>query len=570
MPLKIAFGAVSEAGRREKNEDFFGVVTPGEDLLASKGIVAAIADGVGDSGGREAAEYAVLSVLSDYYDTPETWDIPHALGKLLASTNRWLLAQGASHREFSSMASTLSLLVLRGNRYTIAHVGDTRVYRLRGQDFSLLTRDHVWEGTGMNHVLKRAVGLDLHLVVDYEEGDLQREDVFLLASDGVWEALGQTRMHEILRSNLDPEKAARALVDGALEAGSEGNATAQVLRVTDVEIATLKDLLLEGADLALPPALIPGQSIDGYEVVARLHDSERKLLYKVKEASTGRMLILKTLQPGFGPDTGSRNSLLMEEWLGKRVFSSCVPQVVASVNRHFLYFLMTWHEGSTLAEMQAAGHYFSVSEVVQIAVKLARGLCALHRLDIIHRDLRPENIHCGTDGKVRILDLGCALNPALGDEGEATSCSPNYRSPELFSGESADIRSDLYALGVTLYHILTEKYPYGEIGGASHHTFNDPVPPSRYRPDIPPWLENILMKAVVRDPERRFEMPEEFLLAIENGENSPVHAPARLPLASRNRLTTWKVTAVISILVNVFLLYMAAIASLGFSSGPPW
>ena len=569
MPLKITFGAVSEAGRKDRNEDFFGLVTPDGDLLASKGIVAAIADGVGsEAGGREAAEYSVLSVLSDYYDTPETWEIPHALGKLLASTNRWLLAQRASHREFSSMASTLSLLVLRGNRYTIAHVGDTRIYRLRGEELSRLTLDHVWEGTEGSHVLKRAMGLDLQLVVDYAEGELKKGDIFLLASDGVWETLGQNRLQELLAKHPEPEEASRVLVESAFDMGSEGNLTAQVLRIDDTAEGSLKDLLLEGADLPLPPHLSQRQSIDGYEVIDLLHRSEQTLLYKVREASSGRMLVLKTLKQG--ANSHARNDLLMEEWLGKRILSKHFPQVISPENRHFLYFLTTWHEGSTLGEMLDDRHHFTVTEVVHIGTKLAQALGAIHRLDIIHRDIRPENVHLGKDGKLRILDLGSAVNPALGNEAEPFSGSPNHMSPELLSGQAASIQSDLYALGVTLYQLLTRKFPYGEIEAGKTPSFADPVPPTRFRPDIPSWLENILLKSVSRDPERRFEMPEEFLLAMERGENSRIPAPRKTPLASRNRLLTWKITAAVSILVNFFLLYVDAIETLSFSSGSPW
>lgn len=569
MPLKITFGAVSEAGRKDRNEDFFGLVTPDGDLLASKGIVAAIADGVGsEAGGREAAEYSVLSVLSDYYDTPETWEIPHALGKLLASTNRWLLAQRASHREFSSMASTLSLLVLRGNRYTIAHVGDTRIYRLRGEELSRLTLDHVWEGTEGSHVLKRAMGLDLQLVVDYAEGELKKGDIFLLASDGVWETLGQNRLQELLAKHPEPEEASRVLVESAFDMGSEGNLTAQVLRIDDTAEGSLKDLLLEGADLPLPPHLSQRQSIDGYEVIDLLHRSEQTLLYKVREASSGRMLVLKTLKQG--ANSHARNDLLMEEWLGKRILSKHFPQVISPENRHFLYFLTTWHEGRTLGEMLDDRHHFTVTEVVHIGTKLAQALGAIHRLDIIHRDIRPENVHLGKDGKLRILDLGSAVNPALGNEAEPFSGSPNHMAPELLSGQAASIQSDLYALGVTLYQLLTRKFPYGEIEAGKIPSFADPAPPTRFRPDIPFWLENILLKSVSRDPERRFEMPEEFLLAMERGENSRIPAPRKTPLASRNRLLTWKITAAVSILVNFFLLYVDAIETLSFSSGSPW
>ena len=567
MPLRIAFGAVSDAGVKEKNEDFFGLVAPEGELLASKGIVAAVADGIGNAGGREAAEYAVLSVLSDYYDTPETWDIPHALGKLLASANRWLLAQGAAHREFASMASTLSLLVLRGNRYTIAHVGDTRIYRLRGNEFQLLTRDHVREDAG-KHVLKRAVGLDLHLVVDYSEGELNEGDIFLLASDGAWESLGQQRMLELLMSYHDPEEAAQIMIDEALKSGSEGNVTAQVLRIEEVAEGNLRDMLLEGANLPLPPMLVKGQKVDNYEVLDVLPASGKKLAYKVKESSGERILVLRTLSPEFVLDDQARNNLMMEEWLGKRAVSSHLPQSVTPDNRHFLYILSSWHEGKTLAGMIADGHHFSVNEVAQIGMKIAKGLGAIHRLDIVHRDIRPENLHLGRDGKVRILDLGSASSPAM--EGLEFSGEPNYRAPELFAGEEACIQSDLYALGVTLYFLLTGKYPYGEIEDEKFPSFSDPVLPTKYRPDIPAWFENILIKSVARDPARRFEMPEELLLELERGEDARTSPPKKTPLAGRNRLAAWKLTAAVSILVNFFLLYVDAIETLGFSSGPPW
>ncbi len=558
MPLKIAFGADSDVGMKIRNEDFFGLVAPEGELLASKGIVAAIADGAGGgSNGREAAEYAVLSVLSDYYDTPETWEVPHALGKLLASANRWLLAQGATRREFSCMASTLSLLVLRGNRYVIAHVGDTRIYRMRGKEFSLLTRDHVWEEAHGRHVLKRAVGLDLNLVVDYDEGELEKGDVFLLASDGVWEVLGPDGLEEVLNSHPQPEEAARALVDAAIGKGGEGNATAQVIRIDDLAEGTFGDLLKEGADLPFPPMLVPGQRIDSFEVIEQLHESAKRVIYKVKDLASGRILAMKTLKPEFVMDGRARNDLLIEEWLVKKSSSPFLPRHFQA-KRHFLYFLTSWHEGSTLREMLDHGHHFTIAETIQIGMKLARALGSLHRLDIIHRDIRPENLHLGKDGKLRILSLSSAINPSIG--GTAFSAQPNYASPECLGDGEPCMQSDIFAMGVTLYHMLTGEYPYSG-------SF-DPVKPARYRPDIPAWLENVIMKSIARDPERRFEMPEECLIALENGESAPVAAPPRTPVVGR--YSAWKLTAVISMLVNFLLLYFEMVESAGISSGPPW
>ena len=127
MPLAVTTGHASLTGARERNEDHVGIVLATGAELESKGVLLALADGVsGNGGGREAAEYTVRGLLSDYYATPETWGTTQALDRVLNAINRWLIAQGAAHREFSGMATTLSALVLRGARCTLAHVSAWR------------------------------------------------------------------------------------------------------------------------------------------------------------------------------------------------------------------------------------------------------------------------------------------------------------------------------------------------------------------------------------------------------------------------------------------------------------
>ena len=564
MPLEITLGQASQTGRRERNEDFAGAATPEGAELAAKGVLLALADGVsGAAGGREAAESTVRGVLADYYATPETWEIPHALDKVLAAINRWLLAQSASHRELAGMACTLSALVLRGNRYTLAHVGDTRIYRLRGEQLQQLTTDHVWDRPDMQHVLKRAVGLDQHLAMDYAEGELQAGDVFVLVCDGVWEPLGQRTMHEILNLHQNPQRAAEELVARALALNSQDNVTALVVRVDRIAEGNLRDLLAEGHDLPLPPRLKPGQRIDDFEVLQLLHESRATLLYQVRHTASGQILVLKTLQPLLAEDAQSCAGLLAEEWLAKRVLAHYFPQVIplAADKRHTLYYVMTWHEGATLQQKLDRGQHFPIADIAQIGIRLTKGLGALHRLDIIHRDIKPANLHLGDDGKLRILDLGVALNAgAVHERPEGNAGTPSFMAPELFGGEPATPQTDLYAAGVTLYHLLTRKYPYGEIEPFQHPRFGEPVPPTRYRPDIPQWLENIVLKAVARDPENRFETAEELLLALERGESSPLLPPPRMSLAERDPLRLWQSVAAISIIVNLLLIYLVAVS----------
>jgi len=180
---------------------------------------------------------------------------------------------------------------------------------------------------------------------------------------------------------------------------------------------------------------------------------------------------------------------------------------------------------------------------------------------VLHRDIKPDNLHLGTDSKLRILDLGVACCESL-DIGLDTPAAgtPSYLPPESFAGARADRLFDIYAAGVTLYHLLTRKYPYGEIEPFQHPKFGDPVPPTRYRPDIPGWLEDIILKAVARDRELRFETAEEMLLALERGSSARLNVRRKSPLAERNPVAMWQAIAVIAILLNLLLLYLLIIA----------
>jgi serine/threonine protein phosphatase PrpC len=558
--LALRVGHASAAGRRESNEDFFGLVTPKGTELAAKGVLAAVADGVsGGHGGRDAAEYTVRSLLADYYATPDTWSVPLALDRVLSAANRWLLAQGAAQKELSGMACTLSALVLRGARYHLAHVGDTRVYRLRSKALTQLTQDHVWDRPDMQHVLKRAVGLDRHLAVDYAEGEVLGNDVFLICSDGVWEPLGQARIHELVQLYADPQFAAQELVAAALRAGGQDNASAIVLRVDAVSPHGWKDLLDEGRRLPVPPRLKPGSRIDEFEVLDLVHESRATLLYRVCSRRSGQVFALKTLQPLLAHDAQSCEGLLAEEWLAKRLVSPLFAQVVplAASARSFLYYVMSFHKGRSLQQMLDDGAHFDMSDITRIGTQVAKGLGALHRLSILHRDIKPSNLLQETHGGLRVLDLGVALAGGVPyPELSGNPGTPSFMAPELFEGSPASVQTDLYAAGVTLYHLLTRRYPYGEIEPFQTPRFGDPVRPTRYRPDIPQWLENVLLRAVARDPAQRFETAEEFLVALERGDRYPPSAPLSTPLMQRDRATRWQAFGIAMLLVNLLLLYL--------------
>lgn len=557
MPLLVAVGHSSLTGPRERNEDFCGVVTPEGAELENKGLVAALGDGLGGHrGGREAAEYTVRGLLCDYYATPDTWGVHRAIDKVVGALNRWLLSQSVRDPELAGMATTLSAVVLRGRRWYSAHIGDSRIYLVREGQLRRLTTDHLWEHPELKNVLSRAVGLDAHLLLDYAEGDLLEHDRFVLLSDGVWGVLPEAAIAQVLLDNPEAQAASAALTSLALAQGGQDNASAVVVDVLKLPAEALRDSLATATRLPLPPRLKPGQILDGLTVEAVLHDSRVTLLYRVREMKSGRTLVLKTLQPERAGDDEEIAAFVSEEWRARRVVSPFFAQIVPVAERSCLYFLMTWHEGATLQQMLDADHHFTVAEVVQHGVRLLKGIAALHRLEIAHRDIKPANVHLGQDGRLRILDLGVAVSPGEATRQTGNPGTPSFMAPELFDGVAAGVGHDLYAAGVTLYHLLTRKYPYGEIEPFQHPRFAEPTPPTRWRPEIPAWVENLLLKAVARDPKQRFETAEEFLLALERGAARPLAPPRRLPLAERNPLLMWKIIGLLSLSANVVLLML--------------
>ncbi|HZP92796.1 MAG TPA: PP2C family serine/threonine-protein phosphatase [Burkholderiales bacterium] len=237
--LGIRIGHASRAAPNKSNEDCYGIVTPAEEPeAASRGVAVAIADGSSAAErGRLASETTVKTLLRDYYGTSAAWNVAQALERVLRSVNDWLFRENVRRAELGGAVTTLSMTVFRDSRYYLVHVGDTRIYRKRGAALRQLTADHTWQRSDMRHVLKRAVGLDGHLVVDFSEGELRPGDTFLLASDGVWEVLGDRVLMEVLEGGGGPGEMAEQLtqrsVRGQAQYMGRNDATAVVVAVEE-------------------------------------------------------------------------------------------------------------------------------------------------------------------------------------------------------------------------------------------------------------------------------------------------------------------------------------------------
>ncbi len=552
MPLTLSFGEASATGPRAENQDALRIVTPTPGLAASKGSLFALADGVSQcADGGLAARATLQALATDYYATPETWTVSQSLDRLLVAHNRWLQANGGGQ----PLLTTLTALVLRGRRFTLAHVGDCRAYRWHGGELQRLTEDHVWEQRDMQHVLKRAMGLDQHLVVDYLDGELRQGECFLLLTDGVWASVGEGDIRDILTADNDLSQAAEKLVRLAHRSGSQDNASALLLRVDELPETALADSLAQLADWPLPPKLRPGQAFEGWTVEALLAESRQSLMYRVRDAHSQPWL-LKTLPPSRHDEVEAGPALLQEEWFLRRVAGRHFPETHGLPQRQHLYYVQREYTGTTLAERFRQQGPLPLADWLHLAPRLVRALGLLHRRNILHRDIKPENLHLGEDGELRVLDFGLAYCPGLSqDAAHSLPGTPSFIAPEAFDGALPSREQDLYAAGVTLYYLLTGRYPYGEIEAFQHPRFTAPVPASRYRPDLPGWLDEQLKRAVAADPAQRFETAEEWLLALEQGERRSLELPPR-PLLEREPVKVWRTLALLSLVGNLVLLIL--------------
>lgn len=589
MSFDLEWGRASVAGRKPANEDRAGHAQ-GQGSEAGHGAIGAIADGVSTGGlGAEAASTLVGALLRDYFATPGTWDTSVALDRVLLAHNQWLAGMNRRRRPAMGL-STLTALVLRGQTWTLAHVGDTRAYLLRGGLWQQLTTDHVLAHRDFAHQLTRSVGSDERLLVDYLQGDLLEGDRFVLLTDGVHGVLSEHALRGLAGTpGATPQAVADALVQAALSAGSRDDCTALVLQVRGASQATLHDRARQAHVLPVPPRLRTGDLIDGLRVLGTVSDTGTHLLYRVAEAAPPALLdeavpaearhfALKALAPQRAHDAVERDMLAHEAWLAERLQEGRAGRHLARLHAAppggeatAFYLLYDWLEGETLAPMLSRRPPVDIARAVDWAIQATQALGLLHRQGVIHRDIKPDNLHVGADGVVRVLDLGVALS---GREPEATRLlhagTASYINPEQWPGYDpalrgeaapAEARGDLFALGVTLYQLLAGgRLPYGEVMpyqlGRYHR---DPVPPSRLNPSVPIWLDHLVLKAVARSAEQRFETAEELLLALQRGASRPLPAPAATPLAARSRLAPWQVALAFSLLLNLLLVCLVLV-----------
>ncbi|MGE0114646.1 MAG: protein kinase [Steroidobacteraceae bacterium] len=568
--LKISVGQYSDKGRKDTNQDFHGVCIPGEPQLSSKGVVIALADGISSSDvSQVASQSAIKGFLEDYYCTSDAWSVKTSAQRVLNATNSWLYSQTrqSAHRyeRDKGYVCTFSAMVIKSTTAHIFHVGDTRIYRVLGQSLEQLTNDHRVVVSQEQSYLSRALGINAHLEVDYQTLQVEIGDLFLFASDGVYEHVDSHFISAAIREHGDNlNGAAQAIVDEAYRQGSADNLTVQLVRVDALPLQTVGEIHKQIAELPLPPILEARMEFDGYKILRELHGSSRSHIYLATDMETGTVVVIKTPSIDLQSDSIYLERFLMEEWVARRINSAHVLKPYQKTRKHsHLYVVTEFIDGQTLTQWMIDNPKPDVESVRAIVEQIAKGLQAFHRMEMIHQDLRPENVMIDSAGTVKIIDFGSTS--VAGVEEITTPGERNlilgtvqYTAPEYFLGENGSSRSDIFSLGVMTYQMLAGRLPYGA-QVAKTRTKSDQnklqyesvLDANR---EIPAWVDGVLRKAVHPDPCKRYGELSEFVYDLRHPSAAFLKETTHRPLLERNPVLFWRSVSLILLMIIIALL----------------
>lgn len=553
--LKISVGQCSDKGRKPANQDFHGVAMPAGPQLASKGMAIALADGISSSAvSHIASEAAVTSFLDDYYCTSDAWSVRTSGERVLVAANAWLYSQTRQSQgrydKDRGYVCTLSAMVIKSTTAHIFHVGDTRIYRLDGHALEQLTSDHrVWLSPEQS-CLGRALGVDSHVEIDYLNFQVEAGDTFVLATDGVYEHMDAAAVRAAIAAHpADLDAAAAIIVAEACRRGSADNLTVQLLRVDALPRPQVGEMLQQLSELPFPPILEARMEFDGYRIVREVHGSSRSHVYLASDGETGELVVIKAPSIDLRDDPAYLERFLMEEWVARRINSAHVLKAgPPHRKRNFAYLVTEFIEGQTLAQWMLDHPKPALETVRGIVDQVARGLRAFHRLEMLHRDLRPENIMIDSAGTARIIDFGSArvagvMEIASPLERSHLLGAALYAAPEYFLGEAGTARSDMFSLGVIAYQMLTGKQPYGtRIPAATTLAAQRKLvytPARHYERGLPAWVDEALRKAVHIDPGKRYHDLPEFVFDLQHPNKAFLNR-SRPPLVERNPVVFWQ------------------------------
>ncbi|OIQ25566.1 bifunctional protein-serine/threonine kinase/phosphatase [uncultured Vibrio sp.] len=562
--LSVSFGGTSLTGLRDENQDAFLVKSP--TLPAErehKGIVACIADGVSCSDqGQKASHTATMQFITDYYATPDTWSVKHSASKIVSALNSWLFAQGQKQSlNHNGLVTTLSSVVFKSNTAHIFHIGDSRIYRLRDNKLRLLTRDHQRTNFGKGSYLTRALGIDNQLEVDYQTVTLQVNDRFILTTDGVHDFLSQAEFNQLAtQRNPSHEAISNEFCQLALNNGSHDNLSCLIIDILQLPQQSLFEHQKQLLKKAIPPSMVANNQIDNFIVDKVIYAGPRSHVYQVREKDSGQAYVLKAPSLNYVDDHDVLSQFSNEYWVGSQLNNDRIMKVYpAPIHSKFCYQLCELIEGTTLRQWMYDNPTPSLDKVRSILEEVIKAVRVLQRADMVHQDLKPENIMVLSSGSIKLIDFGSVKVSGLEEAGKKNEESIplgdiNYAATEHITNGTSSISSDLFSVAVIGYEMLTGKRPYKAIKGqtvqsAQYHDWQYSSM-LNHRQDIPHWLDLCIEKACNPSPQLRYQVLSEFVNDLYTPNTKLVKAAQIQPLRKRNPVLFWKGAAIFFALMS--------------------
>ena len=561
--VQLSSAHFSIGGRKGQNEDSVGYHLPVDNLQVTKGACGVIADGVSSAeAGAQAAEYCVTEFIKDYFDTPDIWTVKKSAQKVLSALNRTLYSRSNEYLDSRGWICTFSAIVIKSHTAHLFHIGDSRIYRIRGDRMECLTQDHIAPLSKSNSCLSRAMGMDVHLDLDYRALAIEEQDIYLLTTDGVHDSLDPQTMQRLVQQNKDLSSCCKQLIESAYEAGSNDNISCQLIRVDHLLRDNINDVADKLTKLPFPPPLDVGMKLDGFLVEEEIYASSRSQLYKVKDIETGQTWIMKTPSPNYDDDPAFIERFIMEEWVGSRIDSAHVVKVGKSPRtKSFLYYLMQPIDGISLDQWIVQNPYPKPYIAIEIVRQIAEGLRAFHKRETLHQDLKPGNIIIDDTGHVTLVDFGSVFVAGIDEifmaiERDKVLGTLDYSDPLIRLGQNTGIQGDLYSLASITYEIFTQHLPYGDAlehcRSPAHLSKLHYIPAHRFNAIVPLWFDRALMKGLAVDLEQRYHSLDDFLQDLTQ-PNPAFLAPIAESKQSRT-LLFWQLMSLTWFVVAMFLI----------------
>ena len=508
--------------------------------------VAVVCDGVGSAmQGAEAAKRVSHFLVHSLKNRPKSWSMEKSIKHFIENINRVLFLESMEEYEREELVTTLALVVVEGDRLFGANVGDSRIYLSRNGQFAQLSSDHSMDEEGMESVLTAAMGLEETVDPYYFENNLQAKDQILLCSDGLYTELSQEELADGLNMGASflVKKASRKYNDKLPD-----DTTAVVLEIKELD----PRLKLKQSDLTIKEKYKVGDVIDGYKLVKPLIQNNRTWLCVNK----GVQYVIKFAPIEALEDEPILDMFVKEVWMAKRLKAGFFPKAVVPKKRTHRYYIMSYIDGLSLKKF-IAKKPLTVDMSVELAQFLLKMSQFLTKLDLVHGDVKPENIIVTKRKEkfvFKMVDFG-SITEAYSNVSRAGT--PSYLAPERFNQAPITEQTEIYAIGVTLYEALTQKFPFGEIEPFQNPSFDKtPKHPTKFNAKIPDWFESVILRAIETNTDKRYHNYSEMLFEMNNPEKVKPYFDKNLSFIERNEKMVYKVGFIVMFVLNIVQLLM--------------